>query len=111
MNAKHKGSGGARGFLALLAEHGVKANRNEQRYVGGLDNPDISAVVGGIPFHIEVKRTERFRLYDALEQARRDANGHRIPLVVHRQNRKPWVVVMDALDFLRTMEGRTTQDE
>lgn len=105
MNVKRKGNAGEREFLALLAEYGIEANRNEQRYIGGLDNPDISAVVGGIPFHVEVKRTERFRLYEAMEQARRDANGHRIPLVAHRQNRKPWVVVMDVLDFMRIMEG------
>ena len=106
MNVKRKGNAGEREFLALLAEHGIEAHRNEQRYIGGLDNPDISAVVGGIPFHVEVKRTERFRLYEAMEQARRDANGHRIPLVAHRQNRKPWVVVMDVSDFMRIMEGQ-----
>lgn len=101
MNSKRKGSSGEREFLRLLEERGIPATRNEQRYVGGLDNPDIAAQIGGIPFHVEVKRTERFRLYDALEQAQRDANGHRVPLIAHRQNRKPWVVVMDAADFLR----------
>ena len=103
MNVKRKGNAGEREFLALLEEHGAQACRNEQRYIGGMDNPDISADIGGIPFHVEVKRTERYRLYDALDQARRDANGHRIPLVAHRQNRKRWVVVLDALDFFNTM--------
>ena len=101
MNTKRKGSAGEREFLSFLEANGVRANRNEQRYIGGLDNPDIAAQIGGVPFHVEVKRTERFRLYDALDQAKRDANGHRIPLVAHRQNRRPWVVVMDAADFLR----------
>lgn len=105
MNVKRKGNAGEREFLALLGEYGVEACRNEQRYVGGLDNPDISADIGDIPFHVEVKRTERFRLYDALNQARRDANGRRIPLVAHRQNRRPWVIVMDAADFLQLMQG------
>ena len=101
MNAKRKGSAGEREFLSFLKENGVHANRNEQRYIGGLENPDIAAQIGGVPFHVEVKRTERFRLYDALDQAKRDANGHRIPLVAHRQNRRPWVVVMDQADFMR----------
>lgn len=107
MNVKRKGNAGEREFLGLLAENGIQAKRNEQQYVGGTDNPDISASIGGLPFHVEVKRTERFRLYDALEQARRDANGHRVPLVAHRQNRRPWVVVLDATDFLWIMNGGT----
>ena len=108
MNTKRKGNAGEREFLAFLEVNGVRANRNEQRYIGGLDNPDIAAQIGGVPFHVEVKRTERFRLYDALDQAQRDANGHRIPLVAHRQNRKPWVVVMDAEDFLRIIHKEDT---
>lgn len=106
MNAKRKGNEGERELLALLAGHGIEASRNDQRYVGGLDNPDISAAIGGFSFHIEAKRTERFRLYEAMEQAKRDANGHRIPLVAHRQNRKPWVVVLSLSDFVRIMEGK-----
>lgn len=109
MNVKRKGNAGEREFLALLAGHGIQARRNDQRYVGGKDNPDISAFIGGFPFHVEVKRTERFRLYDAIEQARRDANGHRIPLVAHRQNRRPWVVVLDAMYFLQLMNGGAEQ--
>lgn len=107
MNVKRKGNAGEREFLSLLAENGVQASRNDQRYVGGKDNPDISAFIGGTEFHVEVKRTERFRLYDALDQAQRDANGHRIPLVAHRQNRRPWVIVLDAMDFLRIL-GKST---
>ena len=105
LNSKKKGSAGEREFLHLLEERGVEARRNEQRYVGGLDNPDISAQLGGVPIHFEIKRAERFRLYDALEQAQRDANGHALPVVAHRQNRRPWVVVMTLEDFLSIMKG------
>ena len=104
MNVKRKGNDGEREFLSLLGRCGIQASRNDQRYVGGQDNPDISAVIGDTAFHIEVKRTERFRLYEAFEQAQRDANGHRIPLVAHRQNRRPWVVILDALDFIRLLD-------
>lgn len=107
MNVKRKGNAGEREFLSFLEDNDVRANRNEQRYVGGKDNPDISAFIGGIPFHVEVKRTERFRLYDALDQAKRDANGHRVPLIAHRQNRRPWVIVMDAGDFLKLFSRST----
>ena len=108
MNVKRKGNDGEREFLSLLVARGIQANRNEQRYVSGKNNPDISARIGDLPFHVEVKRTERFRLYDALDQAKRDANGHRIPIVAHRQNRRPWVVVMDAEDFLRITNEPST---
>jgi len=108
MNVKRKGNAGEQEFLSMLEARGIQATRNEQRYVGGLDNPDIAAQIGGVPFHVEVKRTERFRLYDALDQAKRDANGHRIPIVAHRQNRRPWVVVMDAEDFLRITNEPST---
>ena len=77
MNSKRKGSGGERELAELLQAHGYDAHRNDQRYIGGLNNPDV----GGLPgYHIEVKRTERFSLYAAMEQARRDADGKAVPL-------------------------------
>ena len=38
---------------------------------------------------------------EAMGQAERDANGHAVPLVVHRRNRKPWLVVMKLSDWLQ----------
>ena len=92
--SKRKGNEGEREFLQLLKDRGIDAQRNDQMFKGGTDNPDIGAEIGGRAFHFEVKRTERFRLYDAVEQAQSDANGHRMPVVAHRMNRKPWVVVL-----------------
>ena len=99
--SKRKGSEGEREFLQLLKSAGIEAKRNDQMFIGGVDNPDISARIGGRAFHFEVKRTERFRLYDAVEQAQSDANGHRVPVVAHRMNRRPWVVVLSLEDFLK----------
>lgn len=107
MNSKRKGNAAERELLSLLESFGIDARRNNQQYVGGIDNPDIAARVGGTSVHIEVKRTERFRLYDALSQAQRDANGHAMPVVAHRANRHPWVVVMALEDFLTIAEGNT----
>ncbi len=57
-------------------------------------NPGEPDVVADIPnVHIECKRTERLRLYDALQQAMDDA-GEKVPLVAHRQNHQPWVVIV-----------------
>ena len=100
MNSKRKGNDGERELCALLSAEGI-ATRNDQRYVGGKDNPDISLEIGGERYHVECKRAERFNAYEAMEQAVRDANGHAIPLVAHRRNRKPWLVVLSLDDFLK----------
>lgn len=100
MNSKQKGNRGELELLHLLEGCGLQAERNDQRYVGGKDNPDIRLTVGGRRYHLEVKRTEKFSLYPAMEQAQADANRKAVPVVVHRRNRKPWVVVMTLNDFL-----------
>ncbi len=103
-NSKRKGNAGERELAHLLAARGIHCQRNDQCYVGGEDNPDVSATIGGAALHLEVKRTERFRLWDALEQATRDANGHAVPVVVHRANRRPWVAVLALDDLLMLLE-------
>ena len=96
MNVKRKGSAGERELAGILRSLGYESHRNDQRYVGGLDNPDIT--LAGM--HVEYKRVEALRLYDALEQARRDANGHAVPCVMHRKNHAPWVVIMYLDDWI-----------
>lgn len=99
-NSKRKGNAGELELLHLLEAQDIPCRRNEQRYIGGVNNPDVAAVIGGAPIHFEVKRTERFQLYPALEQAQRDAAGHALPVVAHRSNRRPWVVVLALDDFI-----------
>ena len=50
---------------------------------------------------MECKRAEKFNAYAAMDQAERDANGHAVPIVAHRRNRRPWLVVLKLEDFLR----------
>ena len=47
-----------------------------------------------------MKRTERLYLWDALAQAKSDAREGEVPLVVHRENDCPWVVILRFEDFL-----------
>ena len=96
MNSKRKGNTGENEIAKLLTAHGFNSHRNDQRYKSGFENPDIS--LPGV--HIEVKRTESLRLYDALHQAVRDANGAAIPVVMHRRNRESWVVIMRFTDWI-----------
>lgn len=97
MNSKRKGSTGERELAGILRHHGYDSHRNDQRYVGGLENPDIT--LPGV--HAEGKRTEALRLYDSMAQAVRDANGKTLPVVMHRKNHSPWVVIMRLDDWVQ----------
>ena len=110
MNSKKKGDAGERELLHLLEDRGIECRRNQQGllagFCGGKGNPDIWARIGGRELHVECKRTERLSLYAAIQQAQRDAEGTAaIPVVAHRMNRRPWVVVLSLDDFLGLMEG------
>lgn len=98
-NSKAKGSTGERELCAYLTAAGFPAHRNQQRFIGGRDNPDVAAE-GLEAFHIEVKRVEHLNLGAAMEQAERDAAG-KIPVVIHRRNRRPWLITMHLNDFLQ----------
>lgn len=93
--SREKGKRGEREVAALLREYGYDAKRGVQ-YQGGPQSPDVTGLPG---IHIEVKRTERLHLWDALVQSRADA-GTDIPVVFHRANDCPWVVIMDAKDWM-----------
>ena len=99
MNSKAKGSAGERELCVWLTAHGYPARRNEQRYIGGKGNADVVAE-GLERFHFEVKRGERLNVPAAMQQAERDADG-RIPAVVHRRNREPWLITMHLEDWIK----------
>lgn len=101
MNSKRKGNRAERELLQLLQSYGIEARRNDQRYIGGIDNPDISARIGPVSVHVECKRVERLAMAAALRQAHRDANGHALPVVVHRRSREPWLVTIQLEDLLQ----------
>ena len=95
-NPKRKGSAGERELIKILRSHGYDSQRNNQQYVGGKDNPDIT-----LPgCHVECKRTEKLRLYDAMAQAIHDANGKSLPVVMTRKSHAPWLVCMRLDDWI-----------
>jgi hypothetical protein len=100
--SKRKGRNGEREVAELLRSHGFAARRGQQ-FSGSPDSPDVVHDIEGI--HIEVKRTESFRLYPALEQAKQDRRAGDVPVVFHRQNQRQWVVCMEATDFLSIMRA------
>lgn len=99
MNSRDKGIRGELEFAAYLRERGFGARRGQQ-FSGGGDSPDVVHSIPGV--HLEVKRVEQFRLYDAVEQAVADAGG-KMPVVVHRKNRCEWVAILRIDDLLELL--------
>lgn len=107
--SKEKGKRGEREVANILKEHGYDAHRGQQFHGGG-DSPDVVGLPG---FHIEVKYTQRFMPYDALEQAENDSKDTgNTPIVVYRKAaekgfKKPeWLAVLKFEDFLRILEEK-----
>jgi hypothetical protein len=98
VHSKRKGaSGELEATKKLFHKVGLWARRGQQ-HKGTPDSPDIETELS--MFHFEVKRTEKLRLYDAIEQAIKDA-GDSIPVVLHRRSRKPWLAIMLAEDAIQ----------
>ena len=95
-NSREKGKRGERELAKVLREYGFDARRGEQ-YCGANGDADVVGVPG---FHIECKRTEQLRMYDALEQASNDAREGETPVVMHRKNGEKWVAVMELPYFI-----------
>ena len=70
---------------------GCSARRGQQ-FSGGKDSPDVVHTLEGI--HLEVKRVERGNPYDWVGQAIVDAGDGQVPVVLHRRNNKPWLLIV-----------------
>lgn len=91
VNSKNKGAVYEREVSEELRQMGIEAQRGVQ-YQGSPDSPDVKT---NTSLHIECKRTERFALYAALSQAKKDASADQIPVVIHRMNNKPSVLIVE----------------
>ena len=114
MNSRSKGKRGELEFAKYIVERfrGTSINgeavaaRRGQQFRGGLEQPDI---ITNLPVHFEVKRTERLRLYDAVDQAMRD--GGDAAVVAHKANHKPWVAILPMDAFLNLLADRISEDK
>lgn len=98
VNSKQKGARFERQLASRFRELGYDARRTAQ-YCG---NTGEAADVVGLPgLHIEAKHQEAMRLYDWMEQAKRDASGTgRLPAVFHKKNNADILVTMTLEDFM-----------
>ena len=114
VNSKQKGARFERQLASKFREYGYEARRTAQ-YCG--NTGDASDVVGLPGLHIEAKHQEQMRLYDWVNQAKRDAaaNGKgNLPAVFHKKNNAPILVTMELDSFMeiyREWEAGLNQKE
>ena len=100
VNSKRKGKDGELELAGKLREYGYNVRRSVQ-YNGKEDEGQADLL--GLPgIHIECKRTESLRLYEAMDQAKRDSKGkNQIPVVFHRRNKCEWLAIMTLDNFMQ----------
>lgn len=90
MNSRNKGKRGELEAAHLLKDHGYDARRGQQ-FSGANGDADVVGLPG---IHLEVKRVEKLNIENAVEQSIRDAREGEKPAVLHRKNRRKWLVTM-----------------
>lgn len=101
VNSKAKGARFERSLASKFREYGYEARRTAQ-YCG--NTGDASDVVGLPGLHIEAKHQETMRLYDWIDQAKRDAEAGgkgNIPAVFHKKNNCEILVTMTLDGFMQ----------
>ena len=97
MNSNKKGKSGERELAAVLKSYGYSCRRGQQ-FCGVNGDADVVGLPG---IHIECKRVEKLNIYDAIEQSKNDAKEDEIPVVMHRKNRKEWLVTMPLKEWMK----------
>ena len=101
VNSKQKGARFERTLAGKFREYGYDARRTAQ-YCG--NTGDASDVVGLPGLHIEAKHQETMRLYDWMDQAKRDAEAGgegNIPAVFHKKNNCEILVTLTLDGFMQ----------
>ena len=101
INSNQKGKKGELELAAILKSYGYEDSRRGQQYCGSNGDADV---VGLPEIHIECKRVEKLNIYDAVEQSKNDARTGEMPVVMHRKNRKEWLVTMPLDDWMKLYE-------
>lgn len=99
-NSRAKGARGERELSKVLREWGYDTRRGQQ-YSGANGDADV---VGLPNIHIECKWVEKLNLDKAMKQSIDDARDGEIPVVMHKKNRKPWLITMRLDDWVAMYE-------
>ena len=98
LRSRNKGKRGEREAAAEIRRLFRTDARRGRQYCGTDESPDVVTDIDNV--HFEVKRRETLRLYEAVAQAVDEA-GNNIPVVLHKQNHKPWVAIVRLDDLPR----------
>jgi hypothetical protein len=96
-NGRQKGKIGEREWRDVLIAAGYEARRGQQ-FKGGEDQPDVVCEELA-RWHFEVKRREVLEPYEFMVQAGLECGG-KIPVVAMRKNKRDWLVLVRAADWL-----------
>lgn len=97
-NSRNKGKRAEITLSHKLTELSNFKCRRGQQFSAANGDPDVV----GLPFlHIECKAVEKLNLRDAMAQSENDAREDEIPVVMHKKNRKPWLVTLNLEDFMQ----------
>jgi len=100
--SRRKGAGGERELAAAYREAGFDCARTPNS--GGLRwKGDVTGVPG---VHVEAKRSERLRIWQAIDQVLSEAEPGDLPAVHFRRNRSDWWVAIPLEDFLELLKLR-----
>lgn len=103
INSKSKGKRGELEICQELKKYGYDCRRTVQ-YNGKADEGEAD-ILGLKGLRIEVKRVEKLNIYNAIDQAKRDAKNDDMPTVFHRKNRCNWLVTMELDEFMKLYDG------
>ena len=106
IDSQRKGKRGELELAKKLREYGFDTRRGQQ--YSGLGGDDVIGLEG---IHIECKRVERLNVYDAMEQAIKDAEWDELPAVFWRKNNKDWLVIMTLEDWIEIYKGWLESNE
>lgn len=95
--SRNKGKRGERELAEELARILSTPARRTQQYNGQGDSDVVTSDYPGI--HWESKRTEKLKLYDAMDQAVSDKKEGQVPVVCHRKNGREWVLIVRLADL------------
>ena len=101
-NSRDKGARGEREFINdHLRPYWPAACRNIDQF--GDDKRDCLNVAG---CHFQIKRTERFEVWKAIDQAETEAKQYDLPIVAFRRNRSKWYCVIEADELVALLRLR-----
>ena len=93
INSRDKGARMEREAAGEWENHTGISARRAQQFCGKAGTADLK-VEGGVPLHLEVKGIKRIAACRYMDQAVRDAAEGNIPVVLMRENKGEWMVMV-----------------